>query len=208
MSDAVIAPVIDDLHAQVIASFARYGAAQGASYEPDIFSEIDDRNGWVEDSKHAPNNEQVDKRAARLFYEVMMFVTRGLKCDNAKDLKRMSIRFTCVMWVLAPGLLVNKNNKVASLEDIGDAYGHTRCWISMVAENFSQAFGIYSRNQKPLAHREMYAKSAKNGWDTRRDRRKTKIRAGDSPEDNAGEYTKLNVDLRGKKRRKSKSSQN
>lgn len=140
-----------------------------ATVEPDIHAIVDQRNAWFENGElGAELEDEINRRAARLLYEVMDFITSGIKFDSRRGMFRALIRTLAVIWVLSPGMLRTKRDKVVSLEDMAQALGKTRCWLSMVAEDFSTKFTFFTRNQKSVASRVNYARSAVLGWEKRR----------------------------------------
>jgi len=114
------------------------------------------------------------------FRELFHYFTEKSDCSTAKGLRQVLVKVIAAMWVIEPGCLTDKHGKVLSLEELGKPIGVTRCWLSMVAEAFSEKFGVWYRNQKKQSSRIEYAKGAYNGWDTRRKKAvkgKTKRRA-------------------------------
>jgi hypothetical protein len=142
---------------------------QVATVTPDFAAIADARNGWFENGELPSELEdEVNRRAARLLYEVMDFVTDGIQFDSKRGMYRALIRMLAVIWLLAPTMLRTKKEKVVSLEDMAQALGKTRCWISMVAEDFSNRFTFFTRNQKSQRSRVNYARAATQGWEKRR----------------------------------------
>lgn len=140
-----------------------------ATVTPDFAAIADQRNRWYEDGELGEQLEdEVNRRAARLLYEVMDFVTAGIPFNTRRGMFRAVIRMLAVVWLLAPTMLRTREGKVVSLEDMGRALGKSRSWISMVAEDFSNKFTFFTRNQKSRASRVNYARGAVKGWEKRR----------------------------------------
>lgn len=140
-----------------------------AAVEDNIYANIDKMNGWYDASDLDEDTaREINRKGAQMVYEIFRFVTNKIPFDGEKGMKRALVRMISAIWVIMPGMLQDKNKKVVSLEQMGDALGLSRCWVSMVAEEFSNQFSFFSRNQKSKASRANYANGAKKGWEKRR----------------------------------------
>lgn len=142
-----------------------------AAVEDDIYGNIDKMNGWHDASDlDADTVREINRKGAQMVYEIFRFVTNKIPFDSEKGMKRALVRMVSAIWVIMPGMLQDKKKKVVSLEQMGDALGLSRCWVSMVAEEFSNQFSFFSRNQKSKASRVNYANGAKEGWRKRKEK--------------------------------------
>lgn len=140
-----------------------------ASYEPDLARIIDQRNNWFETGELGEELEhEMYRRGSRLLYDIMLFITNGIAFDSKRGIFRAALRTLCVIWVLAPDLLRRKDGGVVSLDDMAKPMGVSRCWVSVVAEEFSDCFGYFGRNQKKLTARPNYAAATKTAWAKRK----------------------------------------
>lgn len=140
-----------------------------ASYCPDMAAIIDQRNKWMETGELGEELEhEMYRRGSRLLYDIMLFITNGIAFDSRRGIFRAALRTLCVIWVLAPDLLRRKDGGVVSLDDMAKPMSVSRCWVSVVAEEFSDCFGYFGRNQKKLTARPNYAAATKNAWANRK----------------------------------------
>lgn len=136
---------------------------------PDLHSIVDARLNLFDPAEIDQLKKLMEKKDGPSgFRELFHYFTEKSDCSTAKGLRQVLVKVIAAMWVIEPGCLTDKHGKVLSLEELGKPIGVTRCWLSMVAEAFSEKFGVWSRNQKKQSSRVQYAKGAYNGWDTRR----------------------------------------
>lgn len=150
-----------------------------AAEQSDTPELVDQRNHWFDHGELGKDlDAEVNRRAARLLYEVFLYITDKLDANTFKGLLRMTVRLIAVVWVFMPDMLRCKKQKgeeqgkICTLEDMAAAFAPriSRCWISMVAEDASVCFGVFSRNQKKGSSRANYAEAARKAWKVRRER--------------------------------------
>lgn len=152
-----------------------------ASIEYDLAQEIDEKNSWSEFGEMSDRQRMlIFKMASTLLRRVAEFVTKSTPVDTDKAAIRLAKRNIAWIWVLFPQLVLNAKDKPATLQQLGDLFGNTRCWMSMLAEEFSREFDYLSRNQKPLSSRHVYAEGARRGWAKRRAKSESKCPSEDT----------------------------
>lgn len=137
--------------------------------EYDIAGDIDERNGWTDeydDGEYLRNDRS--REVAVSLTDIADWLTKNIKFDTRVGMFRFAVRCLAMLWVIYPDMLRGKNGKIASLEKMAGTMDLTKCWLSMVAEDFSRKFKFFSRNQKSMKSRANYADGAKAGWDKRR----------------------------------------
>jgi hypothetical protein len=139
-----------------------------AAVEYDIASHVDERNGWF-DPRDGEWTETEAYRAAQMLNKIAGWLTKGINFDKRRGMFQFAVRCLAMIWVIFPDMLRRKDGKVASLEDMAQTMDLSKCWLSMVAEKFSNDFGFFSRNQKSAKSRTNYADGAKEGWRKRRE---------------------------------------
>lgn len=142
------------------------GRVAAVSY--DMASIVDRRNGWVDNNPDAEVEREATRRGAAMLIKLFLFGSDRIDFTDPDDVLRFSFRNVAAMWVIAPHLLTNKQGVPLTLGQLAKPFGKGKCWLSTVAEAFSDEFGYFSRNQRSKASRPNYAAAARKGWEKRK----------------------------------------
>ena len=143
---------------------------------PDIASQIDAKNNWVEPGEITQDKkDDLMEIAARGLSELILFCFKGQRMDRrGKGLRTAIRRFVAVAWMLKSHVIVDEDDDPLSLDRLSQLpqVRCTRCTLSLLAQEFGRAWGFRVRVQKRESTKVNYARSAKHGWKKRRLREK------------------------------------
>lgn len=134
---------------------------------PDIYADIDERNGWKEPEEPNQDNLEADPQMTAMvgaaLREVLTFALDVRKLTDKKCLDQVLMRFLCMVWLLRPELLQG-----STLTSLATTLGVSRSHLSQIATLASRRWNFQSRVQRNALARASHSAAATKAWQGRK----------------------------------------
>jgi len=135
---------------------------------PDIYTDIDERNGWREEGEVTDEErERMLVFAADSMREILTFCVPKPP-RSFRDVVQVAMRFLCCVWLLRPELLGGETLSSLGRLFEGVSRAVTRSHLSQIASCASRRWHYHSRVQRTDTAREHHAEAARKSWPKRR----------------------------------------